>query len=420
MAQPKRHIPWLFVQSKGAVFLTSDQDENTLNMVAQIGLHEALLTACAEVPFGHCICGRAAQNKKIVHVGCIDERHDITFEGIQPHGHYAVPLLSGDKLLGVLTLYLEDGHKQSAEETNLLLAVGNSLTSMIERKRAEENLLEINYKLEERVQERTIELQNYLEDLKQAQEQLIQSERMAALGGLVAGVAHEINTPVGIGYTSITHLKSETAKFREKFRDGGLLVDDLENYLQEVDISSNLIISNLDRAGGLIRSFKAVAVDQTSQEKRTFNLQDYINEILLSLRPKLKRTNHVVDVICPNDISIDGYPGALSQIVTNLAMNSLIYGFDGVESGKIIIVASVDNGMVSLLYSDDGTGMKKRTVQQIYEPFFTTKRNQGGSGLGMHIVFNLVTQKLGGTIECDSTPGKGTQFSIKFPAEGAV
>ena len=408
-------IPWLFVQSKGAMFLTDNDDETTLKMVAQEGLHDTLLKDCALVPEGHCICGRAAKAREILHVDCVDDRHDITYEGIQQHGHYAVPLLSGNRLLGVLTLYVAHGHKQNYEETNLLMSIGNSLSSMIELKRGEERLLNINYELEKRVNKRTVELQDYVENLKAAQEQLIQSERMAALGGLVAGIAHEINTPVGIGYTSITHLASETKRFREKYSSGGLAVKDLENYLLEIDASTGLIMANLDRAGDLVKSFKAVAIDQTSQEKREFNLKNYIDEVILSLRPKLKQTEHEVLIECRQDIVLDSWPGAISQILTNLVINSLIYGFDGVECGRIIINGSLDNGVVSLVYSDNGVGMEKTTVKQIYEPFFTTQRNNGGSGLGMHIVFNLVTQRLKGSIDCESTPNAGTKFTIIFP-----
>ncbi|MBF0357202.1 MAG: PAS domain S-box protein [Magnetococcales bacterium] len=408
-------IPWLFIQSQGAIFLTSEQKPDELKMVVQKGLHDTLLTSCASINFGHCICGRAAQNREIVHAECIDERHDITFDGIKPHGHYAVPLISGQKLLGVLTLYLAEGHQQNSEETNLLLSVGNSLASMIDRHRGEAKLRNMNHELEKRVQDRTIELEEYVKNLKQAQEYLIQSERMAALGGLVAGVAHEIKTPVGTGYTSSAHLQTETKKFKEKFESGGLRIKDLETYLEEVDISTKLTMSNLKRAAELVQSFKSVAVDQTSQERRKFNLKTYIDEVILSLRPKLKQTKHTITVICPDDLKLNSYPGALSQILTNLVVNSLIYGFEGIESGEIVIKSSAEDGMVSLLYSDNGVGMNEKTIKQIYEPFFTTKRNFGGSGLGMHIVFNLVTQRLNGTIICESAPNNGTTFTIKFP-----
>jgi PAS domain S-box-containing protein len=410
-------IPWLFIQHKGAIFLTKDNDEKELKMVSKIGLDKSLLSSCAYVPFGSCICGRAAQSKIIIHADCIDDRHEITFTGIQPHGHYAVPILLGQKLLGVLTLYLDEGHKQNSEETNLLLSIGNSLANMIERKKAEENLVNINQDLEKRVSERTLELQDYVKNLKLAQGQLIQSERMAALGGLVAGVAHEIKTPVGTSYTSSSYLKTQTDNFKEKFAKGGLRVADLEAYLEEVDISTNLITSNLDRAGKLVKNFKEIAVDQTSQERRIYNLKEYIGEIVYTLSPRLKSSKHVVIVECPDNINIYSYPGALSQILTNLIINSLIYGFEGIESGKIKISGSLKNTNVSILYSDNGVGMKKKIVKQIYEPFFTTKRNFGGSGLGMNIVFNLVTQRLNGKISCESAPGFGTSFNIQFPIQ---
>jgi signal transduction histidine kinase len=178
-----------------------------------------------------------------------------------------------------------------------------------------------------------------------------------------------------------------------------------------------LITTNLDRAGKLVKNFKEIAVDQTSQERRTFNLKEYIEEIVFTLSPRLKNSKHVVRVECPDNITLDSYPGALSQILTNLIINSLIYGFEGIESGEITIHGSADSTNVSISYLDNGVGMKKKIVKQIYEPFFTTKRNFGGSGLGMNIVFNLVTQRLNGTISCESAPQEGTRFNIQFPMQ---
>ncbi|MBF0381492.1 MAG: PAS domain-containing protein [Magnetococcales bacterium] len=410
-------IPWLFIQHKGAIFLTNENSEKELIMVSQTGMNKDEVNSCSTVPFGRCICGSAASSKVIVHAEAIDDRHEITFTNIEPHGHYAVPILLGQKLMGVLTLYLNEGHKQNSEETNLLLAIGNSLASMIERKKAEENLIIVNQELEERVNKRTLELREYVTSLKLAQEQLIQSERMAALGGLVAGVAHEIKTPVGTSYTSSSYLKTQTELFKEKFAKGGLLVTDLEEYLEEAEVSVNLITANLMRAGKLVDNFKEIAVDQSSQEQRIFNLKEYIEEILFTLSPRLKKSEHVVKVVCPDNINLESYPGAISQILTNLIINSLIYGFEGIESGEITITGSTDDKWVSISYSDNGVGMKKETLKQIYEPFFTTKRNFGGSGLGMNIVFNLVTQRLNGTISCDSALGKGTRFNIQFPIQ---
>ncbi|MBF0368019.1 MAG: PAS domain-containing protein [Magnetococcales bacterium] len=409
-------IPWLFVQSKGAIFLV-DEDSRELRLVAQKGLPDALLTQCARLPFGHCLCGRAALERRVIHAAHVDDRHDTTFPDMAPHGHYVVPLVTGQRLIGVLTLYLEDGHIREPEEEDLLKAVGNSIASLIERGRAEENMRTLNVSLEERVQERTLELQEYVESLKEAQDQLVRSERMAALGGLVAGISHEIKTPVGISYTSATHLETETKRFLDKLQEGTLARADLVVYLDEVEGASELIINNLKRAAELIQSFKAVAVDQTSQEKRTFDLGLYLDEILLSLRPELKKSDHKVAVICPEGVEVKNYPGALSQIVTNLIMNSLDHGFDGKESGEICLEAVSDNGTISLSYTDNGQGMDANTLKRMYEPFFTTNRNKGGSGLGMHIVFNLVTQRLNGTLHCDSGPGEGVRFLIQFPKQ---
>ncbi|MBF0160469.1 MAG: HAMP domain-containing histidine kinase, partial [Magnetococcales bacterium] len=249
-----------------------------------------------------------------------------------------------------------------------------------------------------------------------AHDQLIRSERLAALGGLVAGISHEIKTPVGIGYTAVTHLETVTDQFMALYQQGGLRREALDNYLDNVTETTRLIKANIGRAAELILSFKNVAVDQTSQEKRRFNLKQCLHEIIISLGPQIRKTPHVVLIGCPDDIELDSFPGAISQIIVNLVVNSLIYAFADHQRGEITITAYVDHDRrVELCYQDNGCGMDEATLKQIYEPFFTTRRNQGGSGLGMHIVFNLVTQQLNGTIQCQSAPGKGTHFRIQFP-----
>ncbi|MBF0427230.1 MAG: HAMP domain-containing histidine kinase, partial [Magnetococcales bacterium] len=176
-----------------------------------------------------------------------------------------------------------------------------------------------------------------------------------------------------------------------------------------------IIILNLQRAGDLVQSFKLVAVDQTSQERRVFNLRSYIQDVLLSIAPKLKKTRHTVTVLCPENVIVASYPGALSQVLTNLIHNSVVHGFESRQEGTITIAAEENAGHITLNYSDNGTGMEEEVVRKIFDPFFTTKRGQGGSGLGMHIVYNLVTQTLQGSIQCTSTPGQGTIFHIQFP-----
>jgi len=298
-----------------------------------------------------------------------------------------------------------------------------------ERKKAEDKARSLTMELERRVSERTAELweansalqdtnralRSSREKIKATQAQLIESKKMAALGGLVAGVAHEINTPVGVGVTAASHLAEKTESFGKLLASGALKRSELQQYLDICAEASRMILANLKRAAELIQSFKQVAVDRTSQKRREFVLGTFFDEVLLSLKPALKLTEHRVEVVCEEGLAMDSYPGALSQILTNFVMNSLLHGFDENEAGTLRIEAAGEGDMVRLRYADDGRGMDARVREKIFEPFFTTKRGQGGSGLGMHLVYNLVTQTLGGRIECVSSPGEGTAFTIMMP-----
>lgn len=259
------------------------------------------------------------------------------------------------------------------------------------------------------------ELKNSLETLGKARDQLVQSEKMAALGELVAGVAHEINTPVGVGVTAASFLESRTKEFRKIYDSGELKRSELESFLNTAEEVSNSILINMQRAAELISSFKQVAVDQSSENLRQFNLSRYIQEILLSLGPKYKKTGHTVKVNCDPEIEMNSYPGALSQILANMIVNSLVHGFDGRENGEICIDIRTDQDMVLFVYTDNGKGMDSEQIEKVYDPFFTTMRGKGGTGLGMSIVFNLVTQTLRGSITCDSEKGNGVRFTMTFP-----
>lgn len=251
--------------------------------------------------------------------------------------------------------------------------------------------------------------------LVQAQAELLRAERLAALGGLVAGVAHEINTPVGIGLTAASYLEELFKNFEQQYADGQLRRSDVEALLRGGTEASGSIIANLRRAADLVRSFKLVAVDQSSEQRRTFNLRGYVDEILRSLHPKLKRVPHRIEIDCASDIELNSYPGAFSQVLTNLIMNSLIHGFEADRPGLIQIGARVADGRLLLTYRDDGKGMSAEHTRHMFEPFFTTRRGQGGSGLGLHVVYNLVTQTLGGRIEGSSGPGQGVSYRIDVP-----
>ena len=253
------------------------------------------------------------------------------------------------------------------------------------------------------------------EELMKVKEQALQSEKMAALGGLVAGVAHEISTPIGAALMASTLLEDETEKFKKSDVMDNMTEPDIKKLLLKSNEISTIIHRNLSEASRLINTFKMVAVDQIHEDMRKFNLKEYLDGVLLSLKPSYSRQGHRINLKCPNDIIIFSYPGALSQIVSNLITNSLIHGFENLKNGEMDLEFSHDNETLIFLYKDNGNGMDPENVKQIFDPFFTTKRNMGGTGLGMHIVYNIVNQKLNGTINCSSEPGKGIQFNIEFP-----
>ncbi len=269
--------------------------------------------------------------------------------------------------------------------------------------------------LEQKVAQRTQQLSQALENLKATQKQLIESEKMAALGSLVAGVAHEINTPVGTSITAASTLKDETTTFNNAVVSGKLKRSSLNNYLEVATLSTDLILNNLNRASDLIKSFKQVAVDSSHLEKREFAIKPYIEEILNSLAPKFKNTALTLTIEGETNIKIDTYPGAVAQIVTNLMMNSLNHAYQPGEKGQLHFQITQQEDTVTIEYSDDGCGIPSENLRKVFEPFFTTARNQGGTGLGLHIVYNLVTQKLQGRIDVKSQVNLGTIFIIALP-----
>ena len=287
---------------------------------------------------------------------------------------------------------------------------------------AESNAELVQYKtnLEQLVQERTFELNTSLNQLTEAQHDLVEAEKMASLGALVAGVAHEINTPIGISVTAASHLADKTARFAAIYQSGQLARSDFEDYIAVATESSQMILTNVDRAANLIQSFKQVAVDQSSDVRRIFEIKSYIDEIIASLYPRFKKNNHKIIVNCDEDFTINSYPGALAQIFTNLLINSLDHGFEEIDNGTITITISKHAKSAQIIYQDTGCGIRDKHLNKIFEPFFTTKRGRGGSGLGMHIVYNQITQTLGGTIKCSSTVGEGTRFDLEFPCDLTV
>ncbi|MDM8557873.1 ATP-binding sensor histidine kinase [Candidatus Parabeggiatoa sp. HSG14] len=272
--------------------------------------------------------------------------------------------------------------------------------------------------LDAKVADRTAQLNTKVEELTQTRHELVQSEKMASLGRLVAGFAHELNTPIGVAVGSASTLQKKSKFINNLLEQEEVDEEELVSALDTIDQAADLTLSNLRRAAGLVKSFKRTAVDQTSEDVRKFEVKTTIEDVINTLHNKFKQTAIEIQLDCPDDLAVYSIPGVLEQILTNLLMNSLIHGFDeGKNAGSINTKVQFDGNNLCLEYSDNGKGISEENLEKIFEPFFTTHRAHGGSGLGMYICYNLVTSQLHGTMSCDSTLGKGVVFRIEFPIQ---
>lgn len=285
------------------------------------------------------------------------------------------------------------------------------------QKQAEEEIRTLNKELENRVDVQNKALEYSKEMIEDTQEKLVKSEQKAYLSELIPGISHEINTPMGVSVTTASYLHQTLTNVLRKFENNELTKGEFRRFLQDAQLASSTVLSNLDRAASLIFSIKDLATDQISESRRMFNLRKYIDEILLSLHNELKQTPHAVKINCPDALNISSFPGIYSQIFTNFIMNSLHHGFDESVHGLIEINVDIKGTILSIEYRDNGRGMDEETLSNVFEPFYTTRRTEGNSGLGMHIVYSLVTEKLGGTIRAMSRPGEGVQFFMEIPLD---
>ena len=332
--------------------------------------------------------------------------------------------LSPDELLEKVDFYQEkqtmrEDHAYQQQLTIEKLKFEQDLTLT-----AKQSLKKLNDELEGRVLDRTeelsqanLEISNALSELRNTQQQLVEADRMAFLGGLVAGVAHEINTPVGTILTAITKLEEQQQQFALLCQQQSVSKKELLLFLKHIGSACKITIENINRAAELVANFKQVAVDQSSEECRQFLLAENLNSIVLSLQPKIKVTNIKVAIDCDSTLLIRSYPGAFAQVITCLILNSIVHGFKPLQPGNILIRVNQSEHSLYLFYSDDGVGLSAEGKEKLFEPFYTTIRGCGGSGLGGHIIYNLITQTLKGDVKVDKGVSHGFKLDIKLPEQ---
>jgi len=314
----------------------------------------------------------------------------------------------------VLDLLLNAEHIEFDGEPAILAI----MLDQSERKRMDHEVRRLNAELEHRVQERTAELSRTLDMLKRSQDELVHAEKLASLGSLVAGVAHELNTPIGNALVSASALADMSRDFRAQYARGELRRSQLEAYLSQCEDGALLTQRSLYRANELVHSFKQVAVDQASERRRAFDLAAMLQEVVETVRPNTKGKPWTIALDIAPGIAMESYPGPLGQVVINLLMNALLHALDGATPGEVVLQAGpAHDGQVTLVCRDNGCGIAPEYLPRIFDPFFTTKLGQGGSGLGLSIVHRLVTQVLRGEIEVHSTLQQGTCFTLRLPLE---
>ncbi|MCF8777709.1 ATP-binding protein [Vibrio sp. IRLE0018] len=302
-------------------------------------------------------------------------------------------------------------------EENKFLGFRGTTINITDLKLTQIELQQLNQNLEHEVAVRTLDLKQSMEQLKATQEQLVESEKLAALGGLVAGVAHEVNTPLGIAVTASSIIRDASNELNQAFSNQTLTSAQFADVMQRISDSSQMLENNLNRAAKLIRDFKQTAVDQISESRSEFNVKQVLEALIASLHPETRKVPVIPVVESPEDVVMNSLPGVLTQIVSNLVLNSVNHAFTAQPNPEILVRISEQEQNVILEYQDNGSGVDESLHQKIFEPFYTSKRGKGGSGLGLNLVFNLVKQKLKGDLSFHSELNQGVHFVITLPKE---
>lgn len=315
------------------------------------------------------------------------------------------PLMAGDRLLGVMSIQSASLCAYGEREVSVFLALSAYGAIALDNAAA--------YAVAGEAQKRADQA---LSDLRQTQGELIQREKLASLGSLVAGVAHELNTPIGNGLLVASTICEDSTRFLQQVQQGGVRRSDLEQFCQNSEESSALLMRCLMKAAALITSFKQLAVDQTSDQRRVFDLRTECDDVALMLGSRLRGTGHELELDIAEHLQMDSYPGAFGQVFSNLLINALVHGLEGRSEGRITVTARArDTQSVLLIFKDNGCGIRREHLDRIFEPFFTTQLGQGGSGLGLHISYNIIRSVLGGSIRLISQPEEGAAFEIILP-----
>ncbi|NMH61528.1 GAF domain-containing sensor histidine kinase [Alteromonas ponticola] len=343
---------------------------------------------------------------------------DLLLKAMNINGYIGASLkhTSGEVMGVVAAMYTHKIHSPTLAQALLRLFSGR-ISCELERGEYEKSLSLLENKFEEKVAERTTQLTKALRDLEVTQKQLVEAEKLAALGDLVSGIAHEVNTPLGVAITAQSHLQSECKKIGKMLRDNHLKKSNLEKFIEDCQHSLKMVETNLERAGTMIGNFKQISADQHNYSLESINLGEYYRKVVDSLTPLLKFNNGIICFNCENEYLVKTFPGIHFQVLANLCKNSVQHGFasfDG-EQPRIDISIHFEAEGYMVTYEDNGTGISEQHAARIFEPFFTTDRGGGGTGLGMSIVYNLITQKLAGRIQYVPKAEPGAKFLFWFP-----